>query len=263
MKDKKENNSLTHNDDGFESVLKLHRIGTYIRVKNKHLFFGFDKYESKLLSKALVDPKGTCAIHIFIARLSDINPWLNNSVLWLLDEIDDMSKVVIHVPKKLKDLRKILDKTFEKVTDIRFHIISEKVLPSFAINDRFDLDVVYDGMYINSIVTVTAVPTMEVHEDRAIQNEAQAAEPGLFKSRIIRNFKAITPLSILKSFKNEDDIWDYIIQQGEWKKENRDIKLDPITLEMACDIEDPQKYVRDCVSRALINLGINIEQEGD
>ena len=33
----------------------------------------------------------------------------------------------------------------------------------------------------------------------------------------IREFKETTPAGILKQFKSDDDIWDYLNNQGEWE----------------------------------------------
>ncbi len=33
----------------------------------------------------------------------------------------------------------------------------------------------------------------------------------------IKEFKATTPAGILKQFKSDDDIWDYLNNQGEWE----------------------------------------------
>ena len=33
----------------------------------------------------------------------------------------------------------------------------------------------------------------------------------------IREFKKTTPAGILKQFKSDDDIWDYLNNQGEWE----------------------------------------------
>ena len=43
-----------------------------------------------------------------------------------------------------------------------------------------------------------------------------AIRPELFKDQIIENFKKATPELILKSFKDDNDIWDYINKNGEW-----------------------------------------------
>ena len=43
-------------------------------------------------------------------------------------------------------------------------------------------------------------------------------DPELFKDLIIKDFKQNTPKGIIKSFKNDDDIWDYIMEENEWER---------------------------------------------
>jgi hypothetical protein len=41
--------------------------------------------------------------------------------------------------------------------------------------------------------------------------------PNMFKDKLIEGFKKSCPPGILKTFKTDDEIWDYIMQQGMWK----------------------------------------------
>ena len=58
-------------------------------------------------------------------------------------------------------------------------------------------------------------------------------------------FKALTPLDILKTFKSEDEIWDYITQSGEWTPDPDIVKKDsdPIRKQLTLEVEekDPEK----------------------
>lgn len=42
------------------------------------------------------------------------------------------------------------------------------------------------------------------------RTHATKARPGLFREEIIARFKQVTPPSILKGFKDDDDIWDFV-----------------------------------------------------
>ena len=44
----------------------------------------------------------------------------------------------------------------------------------------------------------------------------------LFKNEIIKNFRKYTPDGILKGFKDDNDIWDYINEMIEDEKEIRE-----------------------------------------
>ena len=48
-------------------------------------------------------------------------------------------------------------------------------------------------------------------------NESEERHPELFKDEIIANFKATTPLGILKTFKSEEDIWNYIVAERNYR----------------------------------------------
>lgn len=47
----------------------------------------------------------------------------------------------------------------------------------------------------------------------AIRTPAQRIDPYAHKDEIIANFKSVTPLGILKTFKNEEDLWRFIVDE--------------------------------------------------
>lgn len=99
-----------------------------------------------------------------------------------------------------------------------FQILTERRGVSFGISNTNTLDVRYLGKSIESAIVLTTDTMNAAGKDPVDETTGRAID--LFKDEIIARFKAVTPLGILKSFTNEEDIWDFVCLSGEWKKEN-------------------------------------------
>ena len=64
------------------------------------------------------------------------------------------------------------------------------------------------------------------------------------KEKRIKEFKESTPAGILKQFKSDDDIWDYLNNQGEWEGSVKTIKNINLT---AKSKEEAEKIIRETI----------------
>ena len=53
--------------------------------------------------------------------------------------------------------------------------------------------------------------------------------PELFKDQLLAKFKKECPPGILSSFSGDDDIWDYMLNNGEWRVEDNEPATDENT----------------------------------
>jgi len=87
---------------------------------------------------------------------------------------------------------------------------------------NYKLRVHYEGGKISCTTLLyedkTNIPTSS---KGAIQTRAQQIDPEAHKEEIIANFKSVTRLGILKTFRDENDIWNYIMKQGPWANKEK------------------------------------------
>jgi len=58
---------------------------------------------------------------------------------------------------------------------------------------------------------------IEEEDNGIFGTEEMKLNPEMFKDKLIEGFKKECPERILITFKSDDDIWDYIMQQGNWE----------------------------------------------
>jgi hypothetical protein len=62
---------------------------------------------------------------------------------------------------------------------------------------------------------------IEKEDPGIFETEEMRTNPEKFKDQLIDGFKKNCSESMLKSFLNDDDIWDYITQQGIWEPDKK------------------------------------------
>lgn len=204
---------------------------TYIRIADKHLIFDMsrDNPEWALINaKTLVKNQN---YHFFVSSIKQVN----NDLKDLVGRAQNYArKVIIHIPKSLDDVRVAVKLLLGE--ELKYKIVVERFGPVFSLeNPRMKdwlLRIRYEkGSIATSIDLMSkGIDTLSYHSgmdhDSPVGNIIRQLHPAMFKDKIIKQFKSVTPDGILKSFKSDDDIWDYIMQSGEWNVRIEDKKED-------------------------------------
>lgn len=214
----------------------------YLRVKNNHIIINPDFSSINKLYLNLVILDNTIVenqrIHLFISKYSKE---INKCIIYILKHFAFSCKITIHIPKNVKDLKVVIEeclkefKTTHGIEYLNCKVFIESKGPSFKIHNKFcgcfndglndEVDIIYGkkGIHINYSLLDAEYSNYfykgirGCNKPGAIRTKPQKEYPELFKDLIIKQFKESTPEGILKSFKSDDDIWDYILGNGEWK----------------------------------------------
>lgn len=190
------------------------------RIGNQHIFiqvFGSDMEEIREILK-----KGNQRIHIF-----DIYPdTISNIICTTAEELNKSSKLVIHIPRLFKDYKMILENKMKDIsTNWKISLESEPVTFHFDKGTR-DFVVGFTNTSKRTLKLSVYVEILQYTDvgkyfigggDSAVMTWPQAKNMELFKDTIIKNFKRSTPEGILQSFKDDNDIWDYLTNENDWK----------------------------------------------
>lgn len=162
--------------------------------------------------------------HIFITDRGIVSNGYYHNTTYLEEmfkSLDSAKKVVVHIPERIGDVKLLVDEMAECFHKVR--VVKEKVGPKFrlqkALHDQM-IEVKYED---DGIV----IPYAEIEEkykdyflndssDGVITNTVMQERPELFKERIVERFKQICPPGVLQTFKDDDDIFDYVTGGGEW-----------------------------------------------
>lgn len=214
---------------------------SHMRVGNTHIFVNPGSKADHGFAKEIVKTitnKRNFKFHIFI-----FNAWVLDDenkdqfvelIKALIDNPSDMPKIVIHIPNRMSDIKVLCDyvldeagiPTFVKESRIKYAL--ERRGCSFKIprDPRTSYLMTFDYSY-RSVEIKIEVKSFEFSgfdpsycsfggKPGAVKNLVQAVHPELFRDKIIAGFKESCPEGILKTFKTDDEIWEYITENGEW-----------------------------------------------
>lgn len=192
----------------------------YIQDGNINILFNITTIEELSLRCPMSNPSWleNQIFHLFITDKDLITNDLRN----LVSEISISRKVIVHIPKQIEDIKILID---EILDGLKCLILVEKKNVVFSYYDvnsksKYDLIIKYEDYNIDVLFKFKdfKYENYFTHKNfRGITNNVMKERPKIFKDKIIENFKYVTPEEILKSFKDDEDIWDYIMNQGEWK----------------------------------------------
>lgn len=238
----------------FINGLKFPRNGNYFNFRHEHIIIGWRDYDAELMKYLVPVSGGTkVRIHIFLGDIS-------KNFQSMVDAVDNILlasyniRVMIHIPKTCKDIKDELLKVWPDQNKRRIIMVDHKDTLAFRITEKregqgdYTLLVKYEFRNIICSVVTYFGEMMKVSEDAPVQNEIQAANPDKYKKDIIARFKASTPLGILKSFKDENDIWKYINNDKDWNKQSKPVETihvsTPINIDLTDELmNDPDKAV--------------------
>lgn len=183
-------------------------------------------------------------VHIFLFSTMCLKPYLGEFIGEFYKDISGVPSMTIHIPKNMEDMavvvRNIIDNEWRRnewnesreLFHPRISIVCERHGCSFRspyqsrpyyLTVRYEKDRAFISMDINNLQYFGYDPNFRKFGGKpgAVKNYVQATYPDLFRDKIIAGFKESCPPGILNTFKTEEEIWDYIVQNGEWKiKEN-------------------------------------------
>ena len=205
----------------------LHR-GNYFKVRNTHVFIGF----MNIPDLSILDTINTSIktkIHFFLCDENDLSDYFFIALEKLLLDKSKQCKVIIHIPDEIKELKFLYDQKIGEMASKGIFICESKPV-SFKFGDYESmdtniLDVIYEDGYINVRANIFKQKCLSKERSVVIQNVVQKYNPEEFKEEIIGRFKATTPLGILKSFKSEEDIWNFITMDKDWAVSKKSSKM--------------------------------------
>lgn len=208
--------------------------GDYYKAGSTHIFF--DPREINLPSvPELLDSiakKPNQKVHIFISgSKGDVIPNLPAFIAFLMRYPETPTTIVVHVPKKVPFLYEMTDLVLKGIEPkLKYKLIRESRFVSFRTHWPVFLDVTFMD---DEIVTNINLRRYEYPKTTKVNKDGKFASGPLcdptmrdniqmFKPQIVDGFKRSAPDGILKAFNNDEEIWDYIIQNGEWKLSEAD-----------------------------------------
>lgn len=204
----------------------IRKSGNFIRMGKNQIFIGYDE-RGWFGSSALIHKMNTridAKFHFFLGSSADISTKLVDDIKYILQNFRKKTLVIIHVPHELRHLIWEFDQVSD-IKDDRIKIFAERTFPVFVHPTGGTLYIVYRGETIRAMCDLCYEITDSVELDSPIQNSEQRANLDEHKEEIIGRFKSITPLGTLKSFKDEDDIWDYIKMENDWAPERKKVNI--------------------------------------
>ena len=213
----------------------------YLCMGHTHVFIDFNEKNLELIPR--IKPHiSRVKIHVFITDRERIDETLKLILRLggkrLKQEDKYKSKIIVHLPSQLKDLHNRIKKFFEFLgDDPRYKIYTYKKRKSISFISRRSFSPHYICiLFLDKYLAVEVgnmdsrmlcpriifpeypyEPKEEPRKGGIFSSEEEMLNPNQFKDKLIAAFKEQCPEGILKSFKDDDEIWDYIMAQGEWK----------------------------------------------
>lgn len=218
-------------------------------------------------------------IHFFIGTDSTLlrDEQFISDLKWMVENLHPQAMILIHIPYRFKFLKEMFEEKFE-FDKKKVQVLPERIFPKFVISSHYSyvhstvLNIEYDRN-LNCIRARVEFPfdcgdigCMYYDESAPVQNDLQMRNPEKYKDEIISRFKATTPLGILKSFKDEDAIWDFIMVKGEWepqvKKPKKSINLNAKDLGTT-NVDDLKTIMKDMMAKAADELAKEYESKNN
>lgn len=191
----------------------------YVKIGNINILIQPNADTLKLVNDYLEDTENQ-VIHIFELYPTSIT----NLLSAICTSVHSSTKIVIHIPHMLKDYVRLVKPDIDKLGR-RVKFITERKEVQFKYYEHgypkyfklsFDRD--YWNYYIRIYdeIKTYGLPKSQyfISDDNSVRTVPQRKNPELFKDDIIKNFKKSSPKGIIKGFKTDDEIWDFLIENG-------------------------------------------------
>ena len=226
----------------------------YMCIGNTHIFINFNHENFEYLTS--INPRSVQKIHVFVTTHAAINndlKWMIEKFRKvIIDGLECHAKIIIHLPYQVRELDLLLVKLlgFGTSKETGYKLITEKASQRFMMDSSPDcyhyidncLNIIYGKTSLQISITREdfrrkertrctndVFPTIIKFPEYKYNAIGKESDPGIFetadmrlnpemfKDKLIETFKKQCPNGILKSFKDDEDIWNYVMEQGMWK----------------------------------------------
>jgi hypothetical protein len=218
----------------------------YYKINNNHIILQISYDHLKEIIETSAN-KPMQHYHIF-----EINPpVVDTLIMALIDTVHIHSKVIIHIHPEMKDMKTYLEykirnneETKDK-TNWRVIIDDEMVVFNWRLDGYKNKALGFEGNIRHCIVKWSHINdqyTVQIFFDlmaflfndswylpycdnnqqkdaysRIFQSRISCKYPEMFKDELVKRFKKFTPAGILESFKDDDDIFNYLSDHENWE----------------------------------------------
>jgi G:T/U-mismatch repair DNA glycosylase len=214
-----------------QKIKFLTQYNNYVVIAETHIFFDFNRRNLEYLKS--LHSNTVNKIHIYLSGHQSVNETLKNLIQYYENKKEKRVKIIIHIYKSIRELKSFVIRYFKELNGYR--IIIEKgrankfiahtsdgngILSVIFNKDSYNIqiDKINNVGYIKIVFPSYPFNPADIEDDRGIFTTLEErVNPEQFRDKLIEKFKEQCPENILKSFKDDQDIWDYIMKQGEWK----------------------------------------------
>lgn len=206
----------------------------YFSIADTHVFFNFNKGNLMYLNSLL---KGSIKkIHVFITNHDSINHHLNE----MFDKFTNPAnqkpckiKICVHFYDLLTDLIKLFKEFSGKFLDkVQLIISNRPTIFTDSKTHRYKATIRTTGkclkvkfQFIGDSHVSLKFPEYIYYDEGSMTIENQGIfsdikkrlNPEQFKDELIEAFKKQAPTGILKTFKSDEDIWGFIMDNAQYK----------------------------------------------
>lgn len=191
----------------------------YVKIGNINILIQPNADTLELLKNYLGDTENQ-VIHIF-----ELYPIAITNVLSdICTAVHPRTKIFIHIPRMLKDFVRLVESNIN-ILNRRVRFITERKEIVFKYYEHFypkyfkisfGKDYWNYYIHIHEEVKTYGLPASQyfISDDNSIRTKPQRRYPELFKDDIIKNFRKSNPKGIVETFKNDNEIWDFLIENG-------------------------------------------------
>lgn len=193
-------------------------IAGYYRAKNNHVFVQLSVEHLDVISEIVT--KGNQRIHIF-----EIYPLaIPNLIRAVIDTVNGKAKLVFHVPHMMRDYavlirdwNKDVNKPYKITVDgsnVAFSMMSSHntdLDKSLVLKYRIDTYNYSISTTVSCVYGTNSLPVNQYQSGGIFDTVVKQRYPELFRDECIKKFKNKCPKSILEEFKDDNDIWNWMM----------------------------------------------------
>lgn len=212
----------------------------YVAVDGTHIFINFTRNNLNMLNE--INPDTIDKVIIFITNHASIN----ESVKILIERFGKklLKQIQINLPQPVESLKVLAEKflgvedevySLQVVDEVIYFpteisgVMNDHLISFTPTVDRLIIKInEYNVMGVDLNFPQYPYNVVEEEQDGIFETPEMRLDPMQFKDILIAKFKEKAPEGILKSFKNDDEIMEYILQSGEWAVKEDDDKKDGV-----------------------------------
>lgn len=191
----------------------------YVKIGNMNILIQPNSDTLTLLEDYLKDTRNQ-VIHII--ELYPVS--IQNLLSAICTTVHPDNKIFIHIPHMLKDYVRLIQPEIDALgRKVRFITERKKIVFKYYqygypkyFGITFDKDHWNYYIHIYEDVKTYGLAKSQyfVSDDNSIRTVPQRNYPELFREDIINNFKKSNPKGIVEGFSTDDEIWEFLIENG-------------------------------------------------